>query len=195
MTMLIIPTTTFAFSGTSYEIGGTTFYNFNDGTTGSSYDIGDTTFYNIDGRSGTSSNIGGTTFFNFQDNFIPQENPSNFIIPSRPASLNLPSDAEMQDEFNQLKQLEDSIDRSVDELNFETEINSNDEPYVGFPKAPEYTPEDDGKSYKPLYSNDDTKWLDELIEENNQPIQKERPQTFWQTVSSFFTGIFNKLFS
>lgn len=56
-----------AYAGcTSSSIGGTTFYNCDDGSSGTANNIGGITFYNFnDGTSGTSNNIGGTTFYNF----------------------------------------------------------------------------------------------------------------------------------
>lgn len=55
-------------SGTANNIGGTTFFNFNNGTSGTSNNIGGTTFHHFnDGTSGTSNRIGGTTFHNFND--------------------------------------------------------------------------------------------------------------------------------
>ncbi len=51
--------------GTSQRIGGTTFHNFDDGTTGTSQRMGGTTFHNFsDGTTGTSQRMGGTTFHN-----------------------------------------------------------------------------------------------------------------------------------
>ena len=46
-------------SGTSTKIGSTTFHNFSDGTSRTSTNIGGTTFHNVDGNSVTSTNIGG----------------------------------------------------------------------------------------------------------------------------------------
>ncbi len=51
-------------SGTSYQIGDTTFHNFG-GKSGTSHQIGDTTFHNFGGHLGTSHQIGNTTFHNF----------------------------------------------------------------------------------------------------------------------------------
>ncbi|MGO9245813.1 MAG: hypothetical protein ACLPT4_08790 [Verrucomicrobiia bacterium] len=64
-------------SGTSQEIGNTTFYNFTDSDGnyhfGSSQQIGGTTFHNLSDSSGnytfgTSQQIGNTAFHNFSDN-------------------------------------------------------------------------------------------------------------------------------
>ena len=61
---LVMSANSFA-SGSAYTIGGTTYYNFDDGVRGSSYDIGGTTYYNFNnGVSGSSYQIGGTTYWN-----------------------------------------------------------------------------------------------------------------------------------
>ena len=61
-------TPSYSTSGTSNNIGGTTFHNF-DNVSGTSNQIGNTTFHNFsDGTTGTSNNIGGTTFHNFSGN-------------------------------------------------------------------------------------------------------------------------------
>lgn len=55
-----------AITGYSNSIGGTTYYNFSDGTSGYSNYIGDTTYFNFsDGTSGTATNIGGTIYYNY----------------------------------------------------------------------------------------------------------------------------------
>lgn len=52
-------------ASTSYNIGGTTYFTNDDGTSGSAYNIGGTTYWSDNrGNSGSASNIGGTTYFN-----------------------------------------------------------------------------------------------------------------------------------
>ena len=59
----LIPSVTFAQSGSSVDIGNTTFYNF-DTVSGSKQSIGKTDFYNFsDGSSTTRNSIGNTDFY------------------------------------------------------------------------------------------------------------------------------------
>ncbi|MCD4704497.1 hypothetical protein K8R66_00280, partial [bacterium] len=59
----------------AYNIGGTTYYNDNNGNSGSGYNIGGTTYYNDNnGNSGSAYNIGGTTYYNgniFDNGTVP----------------------------------------------------------------------------------------------------------------------------
>lgn len=47
LVLLMFPLVSSAVTGTSFDIGGTTYYNFSDGTNGNSFDIGGTTYYNL----------------------------------------------------------------------------------------------------------------------------------------------------
>ena len=65
-TLALITLTTHAWAQcTSQLIGTITFHYCNNGVSGTSHQIGDTTFYNFGGKSGTSHQIGDTTFHNF----------------------------------------------------------------------------------------------------------------------------------
>ena len=58
--LLLIPGVTFAQSGSSTEVGDTTFYNF-DNVSGSRQSVGKTDFYNFsDGSSTTRNSVGNT---------------------------------------------------------------------------------------------------------------------------------------
>jgi len=60
---LFIPSFTFVQSGSSTDIGDTTFYNF-DNVSGSRQSIGKTGFYNFsDGSSTTRNSVGSTDFY------------------------------------------------------------------------------------------------------------------------------------
>lgn len=61
--LLLIPTVTFGQSGSSTDIGDTTFFNF-DGLSGSRQPVGKTDFYNFsDGSSTTRNSVGYTDFY------------------------------------------------------------------------------------------------------------------------------------
>jgi len=81
-----------AITGSSYFLGGTTYYNFSDGTSGSSYKIGDTTHYNFsDGMTGTSYKVGSTTYYNL----------------TPPAALDASNDEKLKfDEYDSVKDVE-----------------------------------------------------------------------------------------
>jgi hypothetical protein len=61
--LLLIPTVTLGQSGSSTDIGDTTFYNF-DTFSGSRQSVGKTDFYNFsDGSNTTRNNVGSTDFY------------------------------------------------------------------------------------------------------------------------------------
>lgn len=66
--VVILPQTSAALSGTSYDIAGTKYYSFSNGVSGSSYDIVGTTYYSFsNGISGTAHDIAGTTYYSFTE--------------------------------------------------------------------------------------------------------------------------------
>jgi len=75
--LLLIPCFTFVQSGSSTDIGNTTFYNF-DNVSGSRQSIGKTGFYNFsDGSSTTRNSVGSTDFYSV---FTPSlSGPTNTI--------------------------------------------------------------------------------------------------------------------
>ena len=59
----LVPSLTFAQSGTAMEFGGTTFYNFN-GITGTGQQFGNTEYYNFsNGQSATRQSFGNTDYY------------------------------------------------------------------------------------------------------------------------------------
>lgn len=59
----LVPSLTFAQSGTAMQFGGTTYYNFN-GITGTGQQFGNTEYYNFsNGQSATRQHFGNTDYF------------------------------------------------------------------------------------------------------------------------------------
>ncbi len=84
--LFFTPLRIFALTGTANNIGGTTYYNFSDGTTGSSYNVGGITNFRFsDGTVGSAHDISGITFYRF--NTTPNINPLNLSIDKQTVSF------------------------------------------------------------------------------------------------------------